>query len=62
MTRPIPFAALCRMAAELAQDHEDADTIADTLRRLHPTARPADVVKAADRAVAHRIRGMIASR
>lgn len=56
MTRPISFAALCRMAAELAQDHEDADTIADTLRRLHPAALQRDVVKAADRAVAARIR------
>ena len=56
MPRTISFAQVCRMACELADDHEDADTIAATLRRLHPAARLGDVVKAADRAVARRIR------
>ena len=52
MIRAVPFALLLRAALVLASDGEDADTIAAELQRLHPTARGADIWRAADKAAA----------
>lgn len=54
--RRVSLAQLKRDALLLAQDGEDADTIAGALRGSYPQAREADIWTAADHAIAHRYR------
>lgn len=60
-TKRLTLADLIRVASELAQDGEDADTIAASLRARFPSSAERLRWEAADTAIARRARGELAA-